>query len=204
MASHRLGTPSGSGSEPQVRMDILAQMRVFDQSHVDPANIALMQPSSRTFRLTAFALHFGLSVLESPQGRSSLVATARDIWSTWSNRQRRGMHFQQGNTAMDATQMNRAVNEFLASVRENPPNIIISTRVTGEGLTQRVHWANRFNRYNAKFAALFRLNRTVYSTDSYDSFPPVTNGLIIYRSSTMQSLPRRLATRPSSKSSCFS
>ncbi|KAK5653605.1 hypothetical protein OQA88_8634 [Cercophora sp. LCS_1] len=164
----RSGSHSGSRSNSrsrsrsrsvsaEVRTDILQNLRVVEQSSPDPFEISLIRPQSRYFRIIAFAMHFGISMLESPDGRNAVVETGRDLWRFWGRRDKRNFVYQGGSEGM-----RDAVDDFLARVRSNPPNVIVSNRVEGEGMTKRVAWADFLDsKFDAKWAALFRLNKTV-------------------------------------------
>ncbi|KAK5993042.1 hypothetical protein PT974_06469 [Cladobotryum mycophilum] len=56
--------------------------------------------------------------------------------------------------------MERQVDKFLMACRRSPPSLVVSDRVLGEGVTQRVDWP-RNDPYDPKWGALFRLNKKV-------------------------------------------
>ncbi|KAK4205128.1 hypothetical protein QBC40DRAFT_261114 [Triangularia verruculosa] len=61
------------------------------------------------------------------------------------------------------------VDQFLESIRNDPPNVIVSTRVSGEGKTQRLNW-NAYlggDPYEAKSGVIFRLNKTIIDNAVY-------------------------------------
>ncbi|EWG48984.1 hypothetical protein FVEG_08616 [Fusarium verticillioides 7600] len=134
----------------------LNNFRVLDQSQPDPVNTPDLPQSSRTFRVAAFVFHLGMSMLESRRGREALRAFDRRAQETF---------IPKSNLQTDLNEARRFVDTFLAKCRAKPPNIIISDRITGEGLAQRVDWpsilGSQIGDYNPKWAAMFRLNKAV-------------------------------------------
>ena len=63
--------------------------------------------------------------------------------------------------------MLRSVINFLDTCLADPPNIIVSNRIDGEGSTQLMDWLNLLGRgenfYSPKTAVIFRLKKTVLS-----------------------------------------
>lgn len=155
----RSRTPSSSRREEtrhEVRRNVLPEVRVLDQSRADPFTTSLLTPQSRTFRLAVFVMHFAISMLESRSGRAALIHTAERVWSNWTRRQRRNTIY-----SNERPPMEQLVDRFLENIREDPPNIIVSTRVRGEGLVERLAWADEREQYEVKWGALYRLNKTV-------------------------------------------
>ena len=66
-----------------------------------------------------------------------------------------------GDPTHDRALMEDAVDDFLINIRTDPPNVIVSTRVTGEGAVQRLDWSNGENKFQVKWGAIYRLNKTV-------------------------------------------
>jgi hypothetical protein len=87
-----------------------------------------------------------------------------DAWRA-SDRRAQKTFIPKSNFQTDLNEARRFVDTFLAKCRAEPPNIIISDRITGEGLAQRVDWpsilGSQIGDYNLKWAAMFRLNKTV-------------------------------------------
>ncbi|KAK7429163.1 hypothetical protein QQZ08_004378 [Neonectria magnoliae] len=161
MSSRSSHTSRSSRSPPTgPRLDVLENVRILEQSRENPYETPDIPPTSRTFRVAAFAFNLGLSMLECPRGRQALETTGTAVWRGSTVRERRDWIFQGG-----VSEMPQFVARFLTLCRYDPPNIIVSDRLTGEGLTQRVDWLNEvdggLNGYTPKFAALFRLNKTV-------------------------------------------
>ncbi|KAF4472494.1 hypothetical protein FALBO_619 [Fusarium albosuccineum] len=146
------------------RTDTIENLRVLEQTFDDPFQAPLIHSSSRTTRVVAFSYHLALSMLESPRGRGDLITTGTEIWTSYSRRQRRRVIIQ-GDVSRDDTIMPRFVDRFLDKCRADPPNIIVSDRLRGEGLVERVDWpaylGDQEANYNPKWAALFRLNKHV-------------------------------------------
>lgn len=148
----------------------LERVRILIQDHeTDPFEAPPLLSTSRTFRVAVFALNFGLCMLESPRGRAGLVAVGRDIANAWGRRDRRGMAFYRDrgvrggvDDADSPEAMRRAVDRFLRLMRADPPNVVVSTRVPGDAMVERIGWfEGESQRYSAKEAAMFRLNHHV-------------------------------------------
>lgn len=171
----------GSRSRPrQNEGGGLNNFRVLDQSRPNPVDTPDLPQSSRTFRVSAFVFHMGMSMLESRRGSEALVTLISDAWRA-SDRRARKTFVPQGNLQTDLSEARQFVNTFLSKCRAEPPNIIISDRITGEGLAQRLDWPSmlgaKISDYNPKWAALFRINKTVRQTSCYvDSDLPVSPG----------------------------
>ncbi|KAK3984275.1 hypothetical protein QBC44DRAFT_375362 [Cladorrhinum sp. PSN332] len=187
--SSNLSNASSGVLSPLKEEVVLGRVRVLDQSAADPTDTIPLPSDSRRFRLAVFVFHFGLCMLETPEGTEALVDTGRSIWDTFDRREKRDLRYQQdfqqdasagGSRGKGSKQkkttakqeeaeqegMERAVSEFLGSLRANPPNIILSTRVCGEGMTRRMNWrdedSKRKSKYNAKKAASFNLNYRLF------------------------------------------
>ncbi|KPM38673.1 hypothetical protein AK830_g7871 [Neonectria ditissima] len=160
MSSRRSRSSRSPQPPPPPRTDVLENMRVLNQSDANPFHTPDIPPTSRTFRVVAFSFNLAMFMLESPRGNDALLSTGNGIWNVFGRRQRRTTIFQGDESTMPAF-----VNKFLAKCRADPPTIIVSDRITGEGLAERVDWQNvhgaKEDVYSAKWAALFRLNKTV-------------------------------------------
>ncbi|KAK7413373.1 hypothetical protein QQX98_007750 [Neonectria punicea] len=145
-----------------LRLDVLEKVRILEQARENPYDTPDIPPSSRTFRVAAFALNLGLSMLECPRGRQALEITGTEVWRGSTAREQRSFIFQG-----DVSGMPQFVDRFLTTCRYDPPNVIVSDRITGEGLAQRVGWPGEvgggggMDDYTPKLAAVFRLNKTV-------------------------------------------
>jgi len=107
-------------------------------------------------------MHFAISLLESTKGRSVLIDTGISVWEGYGSRERRRMAFRgNGDRAHDRALMVDTVDDFLSNIRTDPPNVIVSTRVSGEGVAQRLDWWNGENKFQVKWGAIYRLNKTV-------------------------------------------
>lgn len=131
----------------------LREIRVLIQDRHEPDEVDMAGPDHEYFRLAVFALNFALTLLNSAEGRRALEATCEAIFQAAGRRGRREMFFQ-------GTSARTAVVDFLDSIAANPPNIFVSTRVTGEGATFRVSFEHELP-YNAKRASTMRLSKRV-------------------------------------------
>ena len=143
-----------------VRTDILQGVRILDQSAENPRQVVVLSPTSRTFRIMAFALHCGLSLLETTEGTRALARVGRDVYNEIGRRARRNIFFQ-GDLGRHPQLMDEFASGFIARCRADPPNIIVSDRLYGEGLTQRLNWRAISDDYSAKWGALYRINKVV-------------------------------------------
>jgi hypothetical protein len=155
----------GSRSPPRLsRGGGLDNFRVLEQSRPNPTDTPALPQSSRTFRVAVFVFHMGLSMLESRRGHESLVTLISEAWRA-SDRRARKTFIPKSDLQADSEEARRFVDCFLSKCRADPPNIIVSDRITGEGLAQRADWPNilgsSVSDYNPKWAAIFRLNKTV-------------------------------------------
>ena len=84
-------------------------------------------------------------MLESSRGRQALVTVGTNSWVAFGRRQRKGIILQ-GDVAKNPRIMNQFVDAFINKCRADPPNVIVSSRLTGEGVTQRLAWADMLGR----------------------------------------------------------
>lgn len=165
-APSRPGSSSGAqpaGSPESDRVDTLESLRVVIQDQKDPMQVAYAPPTSRYFRLAAFAMHLGLSMLEA-QNAKALTATGTKIWYDVGRRGRKGWAFQDDLTKTPGA-MAAYTTSFLRKCRASSPTIVITDRLFGDGVTQRLAWGTNANIYNAKQAALFQINKSVSALD---------------------------------------
>lgn len=107
-------------------------------------------------------MHFAISLLESTKGRSVLINTGSAVWRSYGSREKRHMAFRgNGDPTHDRALMEESVDDFLINIRTDPPNVIVSTRVEGEGIAQRLNWWNGENQFQVKRGTMYRLNKTV-------------------------------------------
>lgn len=107
-------------------------------------------------------MNFAISLLESTKGRSALLNTGITVWEAYTSRERRHMAFRgNGDPTHDRALMEDTVDDFLINIRTDPPNVIVSTRVSGEGLAQRLDWWDGENQFQVKWGVVYRLNKMV-------------------------------------------
>ncbi|KAK4112796.1 hypothetical protein N656DRAFT_779027 [Canariomyces notabilis] len=172
----RSGTPSSTRRDEDVRPPLpggmLPNVRVFEQSRSDPEDMPQLSKLSRTFRFVVFVMHFAISMLESPDGREALIDTAGALCDGWTMRGRRN-HLFRADVRQQRNLLIEQVDAFLDSIRENPPNMVVSSRLVGEGVVQRQDWAHGRG-FNAKWAAMFRLNGRIID----DAIEAAEDGLL--------------------------
>ncbi|KAM0425347.1 hypothetical protein ACHAPT_009403 [Fusarium lateritium] len=142
----------------------LSEFRVLEQCRTDPEDTPQLLPSSSTFRVAAFAFHLGLSMLESSRSREKLADMMSGIWRVLPARAKKTFTIK-ADLSKEAGKARELVDKFLSKCRSQPPNVIVSDRITGEGLAERVNWQNVMgpstDTYNPKWAAILRLSKTV-------------------------------------------
>ncbi|UPK94800.1 hypothetical protein LCI18_005735 [Fusarium solani-melongenae] len=119
--------------------------------------------SLRTFRVSAFVFHLGLSLLESPRSREALYQLISKTYQV-SQHYTRKTFIWTGNIQSDRERTQKLVDSFLSKCRASQPNLIVSDRIAGEGLATRLDWpgfldATDPNVYSPKWAATFRINK---------------------------------------------
>lgn len=122
---------------------------------------------STKFRIVAFALQFGISMMETEDGRAALTRVGQGVMEKHRSRSRRSTPYYKdprlrgGFNPSDTRAMRHAVDWFLEKLRNDPPNILVSTRVEGDGVTQRMDWHQRDPNFSAKWSVMFQLNKWV-------------------------------------------
>jgi hypothetical protein len=111
---------------------------------------------STRYRAVESIIDLGLSVLETPEGRESIVNVAV---ATITQRRGKKKHHLYGNHSLDDMPM--WINEFLTRLRGSFPDIYI-VKMEGEGMAIKYEWGDDMASYYPKSAAELRLNRTVY------------------------------------------
>lgn len=134
------------------------------QDQTDPMTLQQVGSTSRYFRIAAFAMHLGLSMLEA-HGASALIATGTKIWHDVGRRGRKNWAFQ-GDLTKTPDAMGPYTSSYLRKLRASSPTIIISDRLVGDGATVRLAWGSSADVYNAKQAVLFQLNKSVSALDN--------------------------------------
>lgn len=168
-APSRPGSSSGAqpaGSPESDRVDTLESLRVVIQDQPDPMQVAHAPPTSRYFRLAAFVMHLGLSMLEA-QGARALTTTGTKIWHDVGRRGRKDWAFR-GDLTKAPGAMTAYTISFLKKCRASSPTIVITDRLVGDGVTQRLDWGKSADVYNAKQAVLFQINKSVSALDNID------------------------------------
>lgn len=94
------------------------------------------------------------------QGAAALIATGTKIWNDVGRRGRKDWSFQ-GDLIKNPEAMAAYTWSFLRKCRASPPTIVITDRIVGDGMTQRLDWGSSEDVYNAKRAAMFRILKLV-------------------------------------------
>lgn len=158
--------PSGARPDSPINdnLNIIERMRVVKQYQKNPEMLEVCPPESQAFRVAVFAMDYGLSLLESRRGLAALIQTGTVSWKKVRLSERRDFAFK-GDLYKDPSLMDGFVRRFLSKCRANPPTVILSDRIPGEGLAIRMNWANALGnneeKFNAKWSVVFRLNLTV-------------------------------------------
>ena len=153
---------------PSPGPDLLRNLRILIQDHpTDPFDTPDIDLLSPMFRIVAFALQFGISMLETEDARIALTRVGRGVMTKWRSRDRRTTAYYQdprmrgGFNPDDARAMRYAVDTFVEQLRIDPPNVFVSTRVDGDGMTERLSWLQYNSDFSAKWSVIFRLNKWV-------------------------------------------
>jgi hypothetical protein len=107
-----------------------------------------------------------MELLESRPGKAALVTTIQSIVKA-GIKDRRGSKRAEWAFQGTVEEVPALVDQFLATLRANFPNVVVSSRVLTTGQALRYSWKDYLGSeaYNPKFAVLVRLNEKV-------RFPP--------------------------------
>ncbi|KAK8099958.1 hypothetical protein PG999_010332 [Apiospora kogelbergensis] len=142
-----------------------------------------LPPTSARFRLVEALVHLGLSVLETPQGRQSLVAVGVAVVEGINDKRKRNRrvagHIYRGNLS----DMPIWVDRFLTAVRNDFPCIYINPGCAGEAQAERYNWGEDMSAYTAGTAAVISVSKVIVDNmlfarqqdprvagDTYDTF----------------------------------
>lgn len=130
------------------------------RTHCDrqPDDWIQVERQSVVFREVARWVHFGLCMLESPEGRESLIEYGNRAVSGWD---RRG---QPHNFRNYGRSMRFCVNYYLLIIRQTFPDIYLTSAIRGDGSTHRTTWGSNLRDYDPKVAAIHKLHRLVRSS----------------------------------------
>ncbi|RWA09822.1 hypothetical protein EKO27_g5309 [Xylaria grammica] len=143
---------SGVDSAAQV-----GELQIVDESDstaVDPPQETLVDPKSTMYRTVGAAVHLGLSLLETPQGKEALVDIGRAVVAASGNH----IYYD------DPKNMVFWVERFLTQLRSTFPSVILSRRIGGEGAILRTDWDSGglgMKDWHPKKAGALRLNKTI-------------------------------------------
>lgn len=135
----------------------------------EPGEYVELPSTSTRYRIVEAAIHLGLSILETSEGRRSLAEVATAIVRARRNRKRPQQDVYQGSLE----DMPIWIRRFLASMRENFPAVFLSDEVEGEAEAERLEWANDMREYDAGLAGNLYLSRVlidnmVYARQNYN------------------------------------
>lgn len=116
MSSHSSRSPprpgrSGGG---------LDNFRVLEQCRPDPTDTPPLPQSSRTFRVTAFVFHMGMSMLESRRGHAALINLISESWRA-SDRRAKKTFIPKKTCRQNRKKLVDSLTGFLLSVALIPP-----------------------------------------------------------------------------------
>lgn len=101
------------------------------------------------------------------QGARALTATGTKIWHDVGRRGRKDWAFQ-GDLTKAPEAMTAYTISFLRKCGASSPTTVITDRLVGDGITQRLDWGSSADVYDAKRAALFQINKSVSALDNID------------------------------------
>ncbi|KAK8112193.1 uncharacterized protein PG998_008650 [Apiospora kogelbergensis] len=120
-----------------------------------------LPPSSARFRLVEALVHLGLSVLETPQGRQSLVAVGKAVIEGIDEKRKKNRRFAGHIYRGKMSDMPFWVGQFLTAVRNDFPCVYIDPEVEGEAATQRYNWGEDMRNYVAGTASVVTVSKVI-------------------------------------------
>ncbi|KAK5655518.1 hypothetical protein OQA88_5789 [Cercophora sp. LCS_1] len=123
-------------------------------------NYEEIPPTDPRFSAVAICVHVGLNILESPQGRATLIDTAREILED-----RRQLL--RDNQILYNDTMERLplwIGLFLERMRDDFPDIRLVYGLDGEAAAKKADWGNDMRRYNPKAAGYIEVNKLLVDT----------------------------------------
>ncbi|KAI1326142.1 hypothetical protein F5Y16DRAFT_422069 [Xylariaceae sp. FL0255] len=121
-----------------------------------PQETTVVQSDSVTFRAVASVIHLGLSILETPHGRSGLTAIGTAVIAY----RRNSDHIYED----DPENMPWWVDLFLLRLRASFPVTVLTNRIGGEGQTVRANRGRggvKMRQWDADNAGVLRLNKLI-------------------------------------------
>ncbi|KAK8063186.1 hypothetical protein PG996_007838 [Apiospora saccharicola] len=144
----------------------MSQSRIRDlhvYTNESGSNVELPSSSTR-YRIVEAAIHLALSLLESPQGRRSLVDVSKAILD---NAGQRGHIYRDSLDNLPAW-----IDRFLKSIRNDCPGVYIDTTVKGEAYARRVNWGNDMQKYEAGQAVTIYIHNVLIDNMVYSRQHP--------------------------------
>lgn len=163
-------------ARPFVGPDAIGGLRIFFETDSNrtgldgqPDSLVQVEPDSKVFREVTRWVHFGLCMLESREGRQSLIECGNRAVSGWN---RRG---QPHNFRNYGRSMRFCVDFFLQSIRRRFPDIYLHKTIRGDSSTHRMTWGAHLEDYDPKVAVIHRFHGLVRSSSIdkaiYSTFP---------------------------------
>lgn len=139
----------------------IGNLRIRLQDQPDRFATVPVSPPSIMFDVVAYCICLALDMLESEDELNTLRATGQTILDSV----RRGV-WKNGPLKLKSANLPRStVDEFLATIRADFPNLVVSDRVPGEAYTIRKQWYSEgAPAYRPKEAGVIFLDKWVCST----------------------------------------
>ncbi|KEZ46583.1 hypothetical protein SAPIO_CDS0390 [Scedosporium apiospermum] len=150
-------SPLPASAEP------LPSVRILNQVEEDPRLLSVFPRNTPECRIVTFAVHMGLSILETGASRRTLVDTGMRVLDRWGARGMRSRAVGAVSRTPNRQAMMNLVDDFLSKCRADSPNVILSNRVVGDASTERYTWYEPQNGhdFDPKRAALVFVNSTI-------------------------------------------
>ncbi|KAI1077177.1 hypothetical protein F5B20DRAFT_583668 [Whalleya microplaca] len=124
----------------------------------------LLAPASIRYRILESVIHLGLSILECPQGRDSLVHIAAMVIELRSNPTKGKPIPHVYNRPLD--EMPQWIDRFLRSLKANFPTVYLRVCL-GEASAVKYNWGDDMAKYNPKVAGHLNVQRSIINNMAY-------------------------------------
>jgi hypothetical protein len=143
-------------------MSRVSDLPVFSEESGQSINI---KRGTYRYRIVQSIVDLGLSLLETPRGKESLVEVATAIINARNAEQPPAHHIYPDKDKLD--RMPYWIERFLASMKANFPETRISEEVKGEAEAQRYEWQGTMSDYNPRLAGTLFLSKVLIDNMVY-------------------------------------
>ncbi|KAK4464403.1 hypothetical protein QBC42DRAFT_220601 [Cladorrhinum samala] len=130
------GTKRPASRSPSPDTDQIRGLRIMYHTDArDRFSIPEVPRTSATYQTTLFCIYLAFEMLDSQKGRAALLNTATQVLSV-NPRSKKTWAVTVNKEVVDAAW----ITGFLNGMRDDFPNLLLSTRVSDLGVTRRFHW----------------------------------------------------------------